>query len=357
MFLSDHNTKCNSPTALKRSLTVSLLQSPFIRGRPVLCVDEEKNANKSTVENAGAPSATVPSGDSMDVKNEGAKTSKTGAFLKKALSNLKIPGTKKTTKRELAISSPSDFTSLCQTRLTTDFSTREQKAVSFLVTDDNCSETIDSDVSAVVSEPGTEEAQDNKRDCEQNTESSDEAIEDLSFHPEFTEAPPIDPDKVDEQFYYNLPMQQPAVESTEKMATPKKPPRSGYLQPSMSQLTKDREEEISLNVLPELGPLPTPPESSSREDMPNESTVVTPDSDAPADKSIVVSSLEDHIYTVTTPDSDESGNRIEKSLALRKPKPEVPRRPSTLKFRPKVPNRPLLPVSTFVSSFVWAIPN
>ena len=355
MFPRDRNTNTNSPTALKRSLTVSLLQSPFSR-RPVNSLREEKTSNQNSVQNSNVP-PTLPSGEQVGEKNkeDTKKALKTGAFLKKALSNLKIPGTKKAAKKELTISPPSDFTSLYQTRFTTDYSNREQKTVSFLATDDNCGEHVDSDASAVMCESSAEETKTSKDECELTTEDLEEPIEQLSFHPEFTGLPIMDIDQPNvEQFYYNFPISQAVVNGTETMSTPKKPPRSGYVQPSLSQLTKEREEEISLNKLPELGPLPTPPEGGSRQETPNASPNTTPESDARTvpttdrTKSDVVIP-EDHIYSVTTPDFDdqkEDDGKVNKPST--KPKPEVPRRPSTLKFKPKVPNRPVFQVSMFV---------
>jgi hypothetical protein len=355
MFPRNHNTKTNSPIALKRSLTVSLLQSPFSR-RPVESLSKDKTSSENSAQNSNFTPATVSSAEPVDEKNkeDTTKASKTGAFFKKALSNLKIPGTKKAAKKELTISPPTDFTSLYQTRLTTDYSNREQKTVSFLATDDNYGEIADSDASAVMCEPAAEEAEPNNDECELTTEDPEESMGQLSFHPEFTELPIVDAHQQDEQFYYNFPISQTLVDGTEKLSMPKKPPRSGYLQPSLSLLTKEREEEISLNKLPELGPLPTPPEGPSRQEAPNASAITTPESDAPTfpttdkNKSVVITP-EDHIYSVTTPDSDDQNeNNGKVNKPLRKPKPEVPRRPSTLKFKPKVPNRPVFQVSMSV---------
>jgi hypothetical protein len=344
MFPRNRSKNSNSPTALKRSLTISLLQSPFIR-RPVNSVCEGKIENENSLANSNIPQK-LSSGEQYDEKNkeDTKKALKTGAFFKKALSNLKIPGTKKAAKKELTISAPSDFTSLYQTRLTGDYSNRGQKAVSFLAQDDNCGEIVDSEVSTVICESHSEEAKPDVHEC-QPAEDTDEQ---LSFHPEFTELPVIDVDQPCEQFYYNLPVSQAVGDGTEKLSTPKKPPRSGYLQPSLSQITKEREEEITLNKLPELGPLPPPPEKESCQETPNDSTVKTPDSNAPTiqttDKMSEFATPEDHIYSITSPDSDDrKENKFDKPV--KKPKPAVPRRPSALKFKPKVPNRPALQVS------------
>ena len=343
--LFPRNRSNNSPTALKRSLTVSLLQSPFVR-RPVNSFCEEKTGNENSVQNLSTAQK-LSSGEQYDEKNreDTKKALKTGKFFKKALSNLKIPGTKKAAKKELTISPPSDFTSLYETG---DYSNRGQKTVSFLARDDNCGELADSKASAVMCESSTQEDKPNNDDCELTTEDTDKPMEQLSFHPEFTKFPIIDVNEPVEQFYYNFPISQTVVNGTEKLATPKKPPRSAYLQPSLSQLTKEREEEIDLKKLPELGPLPPSPEGSLCQGTPK-----TPESIAPTfstvDKISDCTTTEDHIYSLTTPDSDDQKENDAKSdKPQRKPKPQVPRRPSTLKFKPKVPNRPVLQVSMLV---------
>lgn len=348
MFPHANSTKQCSPMALKRSHTVSLLQSPFHR-RPVDSVGRGNPA-----QNLNNPPKTLSTSEPVEEKSkdDATKASKKGAFLKKALSNLKIPGTKKATKRELTIGPPSDFTSLYKTGLTTEFSNGEQETVLSLASDDNCGDRIDRDSSAVVGERAANEGKSKKDEWEQLMEDPEEPMEQLSFHPEFTELPIIDVNPADEQFYYNFPISH--ADGTEKVPTPKKPPRSGYLLPSLSQLTKDREEEISRNIAPELGPLPTPPEATSRPETPSASVISTPDSDGPAlstldkNKSVVVTP-EDPANTVTTPESEnkkENNGKVEKPS--RKPKPEVPCRPSTLKLKPKVPNRPVFQVSTLV---------
>ncbi|XP_028402298.1 flocculation protein FLO11-like [Dendronephthya gigantea] len=321
------NTDPSSPMELKRSMTVSLLQSPFNR-RPVESLCEEKTGSENSVENSTTFSSIEPNDEKS--KEDTAKASKTSAFFKKALSTLKIPGTKKTTKKELAISPPSDFTSLYQTRLTTDYSNREQKTISYFATDD------------IAGESAVEVVEPDNVECEPTTKDPEEPMEQLSFHPEFTGLPLVDTDHPGDRLYYNFPISPSLVDTTEKLPVPRKPPRSGYVQPSLSQLTKEREEEISLNKIPELGPLPTPPDGSGSSSA---SPIQTPECEARTlkitakDRSGEVTP-EDHIYSVTTPDSDDQKESIGKVLG--KPKPEVPRRPSTLKLKPKIPNRPVL---------------
>ena len=349
MFPHTNNTKTNSPMALKRSHTVSLLQSPFNR-RPVDSISQKKTGSGNSAQNSNNRATTLPSCEPADEKNkdDATKASKKGAFLKKALSNLKLPGTKKAAKKELTIGPPSDFTSLYQTGMTTDYSNREQDTISSLTSDDTCDEPVDCDSSAVVGEPAEKECKLEKDEWELIIEDPEEPMEQLSFHPEFTELPFADISPADEQFYYNFPISH--ADSAEKVPTPKKPPRSGYLQPSLSQLTKEREEEISRNIAPELGPLPTPPEGKSRLGTPNSSVISTPESDAPTlptiDKNWSVGvTPEDTSYSVTTPESEKKQNNCKVEKPSRKPKPEVPCRPSTLKLKPKVPNRPVLQVS------------
>lgn len=348
MFPQTNSTKPNSPMALKRSHTVSLLQSPFNR-RPVDSIGH-KTGSGNSAQNLNNPPITLPSGESIDEKSkeDATKASKKSAFLKKALSNLKIPGTKKAVKKELTIGPPSDFTSLYQTGITTDYSNREQEIVSSLADDDNCGEQADCDSSVVIDEPAAKESKLKKDEWELIMEDPEEPIEQLSFHPEFTELPMVDINPTDEQFYYNFPISH--ADGAEKVPTPKKPPRSGYLQPSLSQLTKEREEEISRNIAPELGPLPTPPGGTSRQGTPTSSVISTPESDAPAlptiDKNRSVGvTPEDPAYSAITPESDRKQNNGKVEKPSRRSKPEVPCRPSTLKLKPKVPNRPVLQVS------------
>lgn len=342
------NTDPSSPMALKRSMTVSLSQSPFNR-RTVNSLCEETTGSENSVENPTTLSPIEPNDEKS--KEDTAKASKKSAFFKKALSTLKIPGTKKATKKEFTISPPSDFTSLYQTRLTTDYSNREQKTLSYLATDDNdnAGEPAGSDVSTLRSESAVEVVEPDDEECKPTTDDSEEAMEQLSFHPEFTEVPVVDADHPGERFYYNFPISHALHNAKEKVPVPKKPPRSGYVQPSLSQLTKEREEEISLNILPELGPLPTPPEGSGSS---NASPIPTPECDETKttykDKSSFVTP-QDHIYHVTKPESDDRKNTHN---TMRKSKPEVPRRPNTLKFKPKVPNRPALPVRTTIFTFI-----
>ena len=342
MYPQSNNIKLNPSAALKRSNTVSLLQSPFNR-RTVSNVSEEKTTNLNSVQNVNIPTTASSANGPVDdkTKEDATKASKKGAFLKKALSNLKIPGTKKAAKKELTIGPPTDFTSLCQI---TDYS--KQGNASILATEENAGELDpESDASLVVREHTSGKDEPNDDEWSLAINGQDEPMEQLSFHPEFTELPIVDCHEPGEQFYYNFPIPTSLPDGTEKSTKPKKPPRSGYLQPSLSKLTMEREHEISLNKLPELGPLPTPPEKLSQEGTPIEPPPTSLDVTSDKNKSEEVSP-EEHIYMVTTPDSDDpKENNFKLDKPLRKPKPDVPSRPNTLKLKPKVPNRPVFLVS------------
>lgn len=317
LFLSDHGvrpvsemfpskpTDPKTPKPLKRSNTIALLQSPFLR-IPVQKINGRSLDNQGMVQVTSSTSETgtgdsplseishtglVVDGKPVPPKEDAAKSgpSKTGAFFaksnvfKKALITFKKPVTKKQARKELVISPPMNFTNLCQPRQNADFETREEKTVSFLGNGD----------------PG-------ERSC-----------------------PDADPktemvDQQDEQVYHNFPISQ-AVDNPEEQLSPTKPPRTfttsfkyktnchhGYLEPSTSQQTKDQEDEISQNKLPALGPLPSPPAEA-----PSPVTKDTP-------------------TTISGLDTSKRQENTETEKQATKAKPRVPRRPESFRQKKKL---------------------
>lgn len=286
-------THAVSPIQLKRSLTVSVLSSPTNRSPLGGNFNEDSPPDaQNCLQVSSIPPTALTNGSTsqqtevdcrpIQPKDDTTKSgsSRTSAFFAKsnnvlkALISLKKPGTKKPAKKELVIGPPTDFTSLYGSRVTADYTERERKTVSF-VDNGEYGEKVESSP-----EPCTEAAED-----------------------------------ADEQVYHNFPISQ-AIDSPEQLLSPTKPPRrfttsEGYLEPSTSQRTKEQEDEISQNKLPELGPLPSPPALQSPVGK-----------DAP------------------TKESPGAGTKVltngEAEKPATKPKPAVPRRPESLKLGPKI---------------------
>ena len=216
---------------------------------------------------------------SVQPKEDTSKSSKSGVFFAKSNVFKKVfmkkTGAKKQARKEIVISSPTDFASMNQSRVTVDYEYRRRKCVSFV--------------------------DDGERD-ERESAHVDAKVEKV--------------DEEDEQFYHNFPLSH-AIDSPEKPLSPKKPPRTdsktpmcqdGYLEPCTSQLTKNREDEISQNKSPALGPLPSPPAESS-----------------PATE---------HVPTSVTAGQDTKvDGQCQKPVM--KVKPALPRRPQSLKLKRK----------------------
>lgn len=222
---------------------------------------------------------------SVQPKEDASKSSssKSGVFFAKSNVFKKVfmkkAGTKKQAKKELVISSPTDFASMNQSKYTVDYEYRGRKCVSF-VDDGECDKRESAHIDAKAEKV----------------------------------------DEEDEQFYHNFPLSH-AVDSPEKPLSPKKPLRNlstldskdpvchdGYLEPCTSQHTKDREDEINQNKLPALGPLPSPPA---------ESTPVT-----------------EHAPTLVTTGQDTKVGGVSQKPVM-KVKPALPRRPQSLKLKRK----------------------
>ena len=285
-----------SPKALKRSNTVAVLFSPFGRMQ-VEAIEDPALITRNSAQDRSASSSSnlsssqtgqtglVKNAKSVQPKEDTPKSSSSKSAVFFAKSNvfkkvfMKKTGAKKLAKKDIVISLPTDFASMNQSRDTVDYEYRRRKCVSFV--------------------------DDGERD-ERESAHVDARVGKV--------------DEEDEQFYHNFPLSH-AIDCPENPLSPKKPPRTlssadsedpmcqdGYLEPCTSQRTKEREDEISQNKSPALGPLPSPPAESS-----------------PATE---------HVPTLVTAGQDTKvDSQCQKPVM--KVKPALPRRPQSLKLKRK----------------------